>query len=273
MAFEPKFIRICAKRVRRRSLAPVVGRGRLADDALLGRDRLERLSTSSSTSAMPRLDRDADLAGLDAREVQDVVDQAQQVLAALQICAARCLCRSESGSFRSRAAAARTQVALSGVRSSWLIDDRTRSCTAGSLGGDASFAQLLRQVHVFGQVPIVLTVPPSAVRRSITRDYGRRAGAGRSRSSPPSSAGQRSSRKPRARRRSQTRYRRSRRRALLVRLTDQRSIRPSNGDTRCCRAPGGFDRRPRQTRPGSTRPRSPAGRRRAWPQPPCACAH
>ena len=120
------------------------------------RHRLERRShLLENVGHAHRLGRNRDASRFDARQVQDVVDEAQEVLAALEDLIDPLLVPLRSGSFLSRCrSCAKPRIALSGVRSSWLIDERNSLfARAGRLRGRARLAQLLGEANVVGQIP------------------------------------------------------------------------------------------------------------------------
>ena len=126
-------------------------------DAVLRRQRLhQRQRLAHERAEVDRLQRQPDLARFQARQIEHVVDQREQVIAG----GADVL---ELGELRRHGAACRASscsswvkpsTALSGVRSSWLM--RERNCDLAWISRSASARLLARQLGVlgFGDVPV-----------------------------------------------------------------------------------------------------------------------
>ncbi len=176
IAFEPKFIRICASRVRSAST-----RGSPAGSAsgaivislrvAIG-SSVDTTSPSTSPTATGSTEIVMPPASILARSSTSSIRRSRCSPPRSTWCS-RSSWRGASGSLRSRSSSwANPRIALSGVRSSWLIDDRN-SLLAALARSAASRARRSSSAWSTSSVTsaIIATVPCSAVLRSVTRRW------------------------------------------------------------------------------------------------------
>ncbi len=167
-------MRICAKRVRSAETIGTLALGGSSSTLTSARWatglRVVMTSRTTSTASIGSVEIETPPASMRERSRMSSIKR-RRCSPPFRICSTRARCRSDRGSFLSRwRSCAKPRIALSGVRSSWLIDERNSDFA--SLPASASTRALrsssaCRTSSVRSQ--IVVTMPPSAVLRSVTR--------------------------------------------------------------------------------------------------------